>query len=304
LGLNDWLSRTWASYQADVWWCFEHLPPNFIPTYIRKKFFCKKRIVVDWCDLFSGGHNQWGGVSVFQKIEKFFEEYVRFLGDFNTCINSQLCMRLCDLGISENTIEVIRETTNPDKMTVRNRNEAREKLNLREDEFVIFGFYEHTLVDLLLKEYCFVPTKDWHIYVSGRKECEFPTSCATYLGYLKESELNLWMSACDAFALPLYDNKENQFRFPHKFSHYCCYAKPIIFSPVGDLKMCLDKNMGVSIDASFDGLVGAIESLIGFQEEVREEMGQSCLRFLESDLSLEKVRSQVSSLVERALNLS
>jgi glycosyltransferase involved in cell wall biosynthesis len=82
-------------------------------------------------------------------------------------------------------------------------------------------------------------------------------------GWLPYEAYNQYLSACDAFALPLRDIPRNQGRWPHKLGDYLLLGRPVIATSVGDVGTLFRRyRLGLLCDGSSDGYKEALEQLL------------------------------------------
>jgi glycosyltransferase involved in cell wall biosynthesis len=81
-----------------------------------------------------------------------------------------------------------------------------------------------------------------------------------YPGWLPSETLNLYLSACSLFILPLNDSKRNLGRWPIKFNEFVFFRRPIITSINHDVSKFFPDNKSIFTYNSLE--INSIENII------------------------------------------
>ena len=82
--------------------------------------------------------------------------------------------------------------------------------------------------------------------------------------WLPYNQYNLYLSACNVFALPLLDIPRNRGRWPHKLGDFLLLNRPVITTPVGDIApLFASYRLGILSDGTLSGYQAALTCVIG-----------------------------------------
>ena len=238
-------------HNFDIVHAFESRPTAIYPAlYMQKK---GTALFTDWCDWFGRG----GSVeerpnpvirAVLRPVETFYEEHFRPYALGTTVICSTLYARAVQLGISPRTVLQIPNGLDVTSIKPMNRMAARRALGLADADFMIGYVGASFKRDLELMLSAFdqivqqIPTaKLVHI---GRTNYDAPPGGRVVsTGSISETQLNLYLAACNVCWLPLSDTNANRGRFPLKLSNYLAAGRPVVATSVGDLRPFFHQHM-------------------------------------------------------------
>ena len=96
-------------------------------------------------------------------------------------------------------------------------------------------------------------------YIESVVKPMFPQEQVISLGWLSLEDYNRYLSACNAFALPLPPSPRNRGRWPNKIGDYICLQRPVITNPTGDVKVLLENYpVGLLVRADSESYLQAI----------------------------------------------
>ena len=228
-------------------------PVTVIPV-LAGKYLKKKRMFLEWTDLFGRGGTMTERSSklyqkTFGKVESFFEEYFRKYADGNITISHRLKNVLLSLGYPENRILVLPLASDMRSLITESKESLKEELNFDlsktyllyvgsifplDAELLIFSFRK-------LKE-----TKDdiklilvgKHRWLTQEIMNELDI---TVTGFVSDEMLFKYIGAADIHLLPLKTTEANLARFPCKINDYFMGAKPLVTTPISDLPLLYSK---------------------------------------------------------------
>jgi glycosyltransferase involved in cell wall biosynthesis len=226
-------------------------------------------IVIDWSDLWGRG----GSITVkrpiwyrflFAWVETFFEEHFRTYADGTTAISYGLRDHAIGLGIDPVTVLHIRNGADLTLFTPRPILEARRRLGLPADAFIIGYSAQDSFFDL---DPVFDGVRQLidgginaMMVMSGHAPPRIRRSIARFglesrtrfLGYLSWDDYPWFLPSCDVLACPFPPTTYNLGRWPGKFGEYCAAGRPIVFNPYGDLADFATGDQVPGIPCAFD----------------------------------------------------
>ncbi len=247
----------------DLIHCFEHFPNVFIP--LRKAASADGPVVVsDWCDLFGAGgfrDNYGYRFSRFyaligrplRKYLDFMEEELRRNATAVTVISDYLHGRAADAGVDAPKIHLIRGSVDTGRVKPMEKLQARRQTGLNA-ESKILGFLGTHQSDIDFSLEAFAHVLQTHpeasFVIVGRTDPEVESAVhrmglsdrVIRTGWCTEDEMIAWMSAADAFLMPLRDNLVNVARWPNKIGEYMALGRPVVSTRVGDVARLIETN--------------------------------------------------------------
>lgn len=232
----------------DLVHAFESRPVVIFPALFARRY-SQAPLVMDWCDWFGRG----GSVAerpnrlirqILNPAETFFEESFRTKANGTTVINSQLRDRAIQLGVREETILLLPQGSDVQRIQVLDRFQVRDQLGLPQEKFII-GYLGQTFpADARLLAETFERVISEHadtlLLLIGNRRTDISSLIKTpeavvETGYLDDELLNQYLGACDLFWLLLQDTLANRGRWPSKINDYMAAGRPTIATAVGDL---------------------------------------------------------------------
>jgi glycosyltransferase involved in cell wall biosynthesis len=163
-----------------------------------------------------------------------------------------------------------------DGLIVYSKQEARQRLGLNPEDIIV------GLCNLCAEDHAdnlpflqgfnkaAVRHPDLKLLVSGQKKY-LETQLKAFIngthlidvGWQPYEKYNLYLSACDLFALPFPDTPRNAGRWPNKIGDFFQLKRKVITCPTGDLKKLFEDNgaLGLCVDNSEEAYVGALETV-------------------------------------------
>ncbi len=289
----------------DLLHIFETRPATIIPAlnYLKKK---RVPLFIDWIDWWGGK----GGLievnrprwyrHTFGRVEEYFEENFRKFADGTTVISTALAERAKRLGVSEDSIMLLRGGVDTDHFRPVPVEKARKMTGIDPGAKVL-GFSSldsHLDLKLLLKAVSIVKGRvpDVKVLMTGAASSAVKktvSSCGLsesviFTGFLPFKELPLYLSACDIFLLPFPDMLYNAGRWPNKVTDYLSIGRPVVTNPTGELKdIFVDKRFGLTCEYDAEDFADKITALIN-DPDTAQRMGAQARKWAVENLQWEK----------------
>jgi len=312
-----WLKSQGSAY--DVVHLFETRPATIFPGLaVRKRLGVP--LVIDWIDWWGRGgiisvRRPWWYKLLFAGVETWFEERFRTCADATTVISYGLARRAIDLGVPEHTIHHIRNGSDLRTFKPRSIEEARDRLKLPRDKFLLGYAAQDTFFDMepVLGGLKKIVDRgiDAELVLCGHAPKQLKKTVIEYgledevrfLGYLDWEDYPYFQSACDALVVPFPDTVYNIGRWPGKFGEYIAAGRPVVFNPVGDLiDFTGPEAPGIACDFSADAFAEAFNTLYE-DERLRAELGSMARRLacreMDWERSIDRFEGVYAGLVDR-----
>ncbi len=306
----------WLAGRAfDLVHAFEARPVALAPALVAQRGGA--RLVMDWCDWLGRG----GSVeerpsplirAVLRPVETFFEERFRRRADATTVINTVLAQRARALGVSAETITLIRNGSNVVVQPVDVRT-ARAQVGMPLDLPVI-GFAGGTYlrdaalmaaalnavhkvrpeVQLLLVGYFNRNIEAW---------LDYPRAVVR-TGRIAMDAIYTHLAACDLCWLPLSNTGANRGRWPLKLNDYMAAACPVVATGVGDLASVVPQHqVGIIAPDDPQGFATATLALLD-DPTLRASLGQAARRAAEGEFSWRYQADLLEAVYRRVISPS
>jgi glycosyltransferase involved in cell wall biosynthesis len=118
--------------------------------------------------------------------------------------------------------------------------------------------------------------------------------------FIPESDLSWYLACADLMCLPLTDHVANRGRLPGKIMYYIAAGRPIVASPVGDVKTIIETH-NVGLLASDDSFAEALNQLLT-DSTLREELGHNARRAAETVFNWEHRVNDLETFYRRILD--
>jgi glycosyltransferase involved in cell wall biosynthesis len=263
--------RNWLKGRKfDIVHVFEHRPTNQIPALLSQK---QGAIMVsDWADWLGKGGSVKERRNPFVKTllsypETMLEESGRKKTSGCTVINQTLYQKARKLRLPESKLLWLPNGYFNSQLTSLPIKVARNILGLSENDFLVGYLGTSFYSDSLLMQ------DTIHLAASSNQKIKFlqigqnkftPKDMSNLVntGFVSTEKLSLYLSACNAFWLPLSNNGANWGRSPYKFGDYLTIGRPIVGTNVGDqADLIREHKLGLITDCSGRGLFEALQSL-------------------------------------------
>jgi glycosyltransferase involved in cell wall biosynthesis len=242
-------------------------------------------------------------------VETFFEEYFRRFADASTVISTALKRRLIGLGVAPSTILVLPQGTESPPGPLPERAVLRRTLALpAEGPFVghlgaLFENDARLLFASVLKAREERP--DLRLVLIGRHRLRlsrFPgvRDFTLETGEITPAQVWQYLGACDLLLLPMVKSIANDGRWPSKFNLYLASGRPVVSTPISDIKTIFERaGIGLLAADRPDDFSRAILDLLG-DEARQEELGKKGKDYGEGVLSWPVLVRGLLALYEQA----
>jgi len=284
----------------DIIHAFDTRPAVIFPA-LFYKYKYKVPLIIDWADWWGRGgtiKERSGRLFAFTigRIETFFEEYFRKFADFATTICSALKNRLIQSGYSESNITMLPQGTKFNNVRQFDKNYCRRVLNIESNTPIIghLGILFKNDAKLLFDSIKNVKKKikDIKLILIGRHKLKLSgfkdiNNFVFETGEIKEKKIPIYLSACDILVLPMENNIANNGRWPSKINDYLASGRPIISTPISDIKMIFKtEKIGILAEDNPEEFSDAILKLLR-DKNLQTYLGKKGKEYAEKKLNWE-----------------
>lgn len=295
-------------HHYDLIHMFEHKPNSSFAAIVGRLRGAK--IAADWTDWWGGP----GGINdvpkrrvpAIGKFEEWWEVKTKLLADGVTTISTALYQRALDVGCPADRVIYIPNGCPTDRIHPIPIAEAREHLAIPTKRKIV-GFLGMGQGDMEIIMPAVKQLPDvWLMVIGPKSERVFRQ--AQYFGiadrllqtdFVPESELNWYLACADIMCLPLSDRAANRARLPDKLRYYLSVGRPVIASPVGDVKMIME-TCKAGILADDNEFAQAINCLLQ-DNGLREELGHNARLAAETMFDWEHLIDKLEAFYRRIL---
>lgn len=290
----------------DLVHAFECRPVAIYPALFVHKH-CSIPLVTDWGDWFGRG----GSVEertnpflrfVLRPVETYFEEHFRPYAQGTTVINTVLRDKAIALGLSSESILLLRNGSDVKRIQALPRAEARAQTGFPPDVPIIgyIGSIFHR--DAALMADAFLRVLAVHpgalLLAAGYFDADIESMTGKPASILRTGPVSFdrigtILSACDLCWLPLNDSGANRGRWPIKLNDYMAAGRPVVTTSVGDLPdFVIQNGIGLASPANPQELSDCVLSLLADPEK-RQAMGSKARVLSETTYSWETISRQL-----------
>lgn len=310
----------------DIVHTFEHFPNVFIPTCVAPKGKIPL-LISDWCDHFGEGGFREDYCSPYRlnfiykrigfpirRIMDFVERYHRVRATAVTVISKYLFKRAEDIGINGGNIFLIPGSVDINQLQPIDKAVAKDKVGFnREKQIVTFLGSAQFDVDFALDAFSLVlkDNPDVSFMIIGkeddiiqRKVSELNIKNNVIItGRCPDELLPLYLSASDAFLLPMRNNPVNQARWPNKIGEYMASGKPTICTAVGDVANLIEnEEIGLVSEDNYRDFAKKILMILN-NKELSLKMGDRALKLAETKFALEVQGAKLEDIYQSLIYL-
>jgi len=284
--------------EFDIIHAFDSRPVVIFPA-LFLKYKGKIPLIMDWADWWGHGgtiEERSGHLyaKTFGRVEIFFEEYFRKYADRATTICTALSKRLEGLGYSANKITTIHQGCNLEKIKPLPMEYCRKKLSLSLNNCIIghlgtlFKNDAQLLFDIM--NYVRNHNRDIKLLLIGRhklqlKDFEYSPDLLIETGEISDREISYYLSACDILVLPMRNTIANNGRWPSKINDDMAAARPIVSTPISDIKTIFnDYGIGVLAEDNSIDFGEKILRLLADKKR-RKYLGERARKYAENHLN-------------------
>lgn len=288
---------------------FEHKPNSSFPGIVGR--FRGAKLVADWTDWWGGP----GGINdvprrrvpAIGKFEEWWEIKTKLLADGVVTISTVLHQRALDIGCSPDRIIHIPNGCPIDRIYPIPLAQARQRLGIPLERKIV-GFLGMGQGDMEIVMPALQQLSDvWFMVIGPKSQRVFQQAQSFRIAdrlwqtdFVPESELNWYLACADIMCLPLSDRAANRARLPDKMRYYLAVGRPIVASPIGDVKMIIEANR-VGLLARDEEFAEAIDRLFR-DKTLWEELGYNARRVAETVFNWERLIDKLEAFYRRILN--
>jgi glycosyltransferase involved in cell wall biosynthesis len=210
------------------------------------------KLIADWADWWGGA----GGINDVPRrrvpavgvFEQWWEEHSKRWADGVVTISTVLRQRAIDLGIAEDRVLYLPTGAAIDRIRPVQMTEARRQLGIPLERNIV-GFIGMGQGDLEIVMNAIRPLSDvWLMVIGARNEAVLAQ--AEQIGvadrlwqtdYVPDAQVSLYLGCANLMCLPLSDRAANRGRLPNKFLDYLAAGRPVVASPIGDIRTILEQ---------------------------------------------------------------
>lgn len=300
--------------EYDLVHAFEARPVAIFPAlYLQRRRGVK--LVLDWCDWFGRG----GSVeerpnplvrTILRPVETFFEEAFRPWADGTTVINTVLRQKAIELGISPQTILLLRNGSDVETLRPHPQAQARKRAGLPAQVPIIgyIGAIFHRDAELMARTFDLIhaANPDVHLLLVGycnvavERLVDSPQAVLR-TGRVRYDEIAHYLSACDVCWLPLSDSGANRGRWPLKLNDYMAVGCPVVATAVGDVTAFLEQHpIGLLSRDEPQDMADKVLDLLRDPQR-REAMGRQARHLAETAFTWRHLTDQLESFYHKTL---
>jgi len=230
------------STRYDVVFGFEHHPNVSWPVYATHPLV-RYRYISDWCDWFAGSANSFRGWKMAHRLDEFFENRIRRKADLVTVTSHRLWERAASIGIPLESLVRIPEGAATDYIAPMDKGAARSKLGLAAGAHVVAAVTDSG-IGRTLRIFHEIARRDPRaaLLVIGRIQPDLVQIAKSLgvgervhvAGWVSDQDYPLYLAAADVCISPLYDNTNDQARWPAKILDYLSAGRAVVTNDVGE----------------------------------------------------------------------
>lgn len=248
----------------------------------------------------------------FAPVETWYEEHFRTRALGTTVISSALRARALGLGVRAGTIEKLTGGADVENFAPRDQAACRQALGLPRDAKILgFMGFVHYDLDLAVQVFCRLYQQDRSVRLMlVGKPSPLPRQMARAAGaedglleygVVPYERIPDYLGCADVFLLPFADKQANIGRWPNKAGDYMAMGRPIVTSPVGEMRELFSgEAFGRLAPPDPEGFAEAVARLLQ-DPEACARMGRAARQAAEADYSWEFLAARLEAFYARRL---
>lgn len=280
----------------DILHAFAVAQPQIAFPALTAKYLRKKKLVIDWDDLWGGGFAEEHAGPV-TKILTFFERWTPRHADKITYVSEYLGKEIKKLGLSKRAIKIT-NGANIDEVKMINQERARQKLGLeRKTKYLVSvgnTYFPQALKTLFLALGKIAKKEKVKLLMVGLVDISPEISSIfekmkkdiVLTGSVSFQKVLLYLSAADVLILPMENNPIEKARFPIRLGDYLASGKPIASNAVGEIKFYLEEYQA--------GLTS--------QPDAPDKLSQNIFKLLKDKKLVQKLSRKARNLAEQEVS--
>ncbi len=281
-----------VAHHYDIIHMFDHKPNATFAGFAGR--VRRARLVADWADWWGGPggindvpHRRIPAIGTF---EEWWEVRSKQWADRVVTISTVLRQRAIDLGIAPEHVLYMPTGAAIDRISPIPILEARQGLNIPVGRRMV-GFIGMGQGDLEIIMRAQQTVPDLWLMVIGQAAPKVSALAREYgtadrlwqTGFVPDNEVGHYLCCADVMVMPLADRAANRGRLPNKVLDYMAAGRPVVASPIGDVRTIVEtyRTGLLADDADF---AAAINRLLQ-EPDLREECGRNARRAAESNFA-------------------
>jgi glycosyltransferase involved in cell wall biosynthesis len=303
-GPLDILSRGFVALARafDIVHMFDHKPNVAFPGLLAK--WRGARLVADWADWWSdpGGVNDRRDMRfpIVSRFDNWLEVRSKLWADGVVTISTALEQRARQIGIPDSRLLYLPSGASIERIHPVSKAEARRRLGIPEVRLIV-GFIGSGQGHLELVMRAQQKLSDvWLMVIGPAREKTLASarslSVADRLwqtGQVDDDQVSDYLAAADVMCLPMEDLPADRGRLPNKLLDYMAAGRPTIASPIGDVRMIMEKYK-IGVLATGEEFTTALDALLRDPSH-REELGRTARHIAESVFGWPRVAEQLEA---------
>lgn len=305
--LDIWLRiREIIGGNYDVIYGFEYHPNVSWPVYLTR-FFKSYHFYSDWCDWFAGNSNQFRGIKIAHKIDRYLEERIRFLARKVTVISKTLHKRALSIGIAADRVRLIPQGVDTEYVRPMSMERSRATIGIPHEDLVLLtGSDDGTTlaIDVFATVLRVVPSA--RLVVLGREQIsaqrrveELGIADKVYFtGWVSDEDYIRYVACANVCFLPLKDCTLNQARWPAKILDYLAAGRPVVTNGVGDVRdLFTQHRVGLLAPHDIQSMAEVIAELLRDKEQ-QHFLGVKARQLMEDEWDWQIRGKQIAKIIE------
>jgi len=292
-----------AANRYDVIHMFDHKPNATFAGFTGR--LRRARLVADWADWWGGP----GGINdvprrripAIGRFEAWWEVRSKLWADRVTTISTVLRRRALDLGVPADRVLHLPSGAALDRISPVPIGEARRSLGVPLERRMV-GFIGMGQGDLEIVMRAQQAIRGLWLMVVGHASPrvlalarEHGTADRLWqTGFVPDHQVGRYLACAEVMAMPMTDRAANRGRLPNKLLDYMAAGRPVVASPVGDVRAIVD-TYRTGLLADDTGFAAATARLLE-DRDLREECGRNARRAAESDFAWPRLIDRLEAL--------
>lgn len=298
------------SHRYDIIHTFDHKPNASFAGLVGR--LRGATLIADWADWWGGP----GGINDVPKrrvpavgrFEEWWEIKTKLLADGVVTISTVLRQRALDIGVLPDRVVHIPNGSAIDLIRPVPIVEARQRLGVPVERKIV-GFLGMGQGDMEIVMPALQQLTGVWFMVIGPKNPRVLAQAQSFgiadrlwqTDFVPDEELPLYLACADIMCLPLTDRAANRGRLPGKIMYYMAAGRPVVASPIGDVKTIVETHR-VGLLARDEEFADAFHRILS-DDALREELGHNARRTAETVFNWERLVDQLEAFYRRILEM-
>lgn len=307
-GPLDNLARFWHAIGSryDLVHMFDHKPNASFAGFPAR--WRGATLIADWADWWGGP----GGINdvpsrrfpVIGKFEAWWEVKQKRWADGVVTISSVLRQHALEIGCPPERVVYIPTGAPTDRIFPMSVEEARQQVGAPRARAILgfIGFGQGDM-EIVFEALCKLP--DVWLMVIGPESPRIRALAESYgvgdrlwqTGRKLGAEVNPYLACADVMVMPMQDTAANRGRLPNKLLDYFAAGRPVVASPIGDVKTIVER-FEVGLLAANHEFADAIERLLQ-DDALRTGMGRAARRAAETAFDWEHLTDRLEAFYQQ-----